>query len=185
MNRQGIRSIVILGIPVIVAFFGCSLVSAQGTTTRSSIEAFLAAPSISTWQTFEADVHSKRYDPGTPYRDVIDYHDARSKRDLPNSMARTGITPDKYVTLQSKRADSALGRIQKKASEDLWRLLRALAVQVFDEDLLCTACEIAARVSPVRFEEFAADVVRLHPEQSWIIERIRERWLPVNKPKSM
>lgn len=175
--KQHVSWFVVLAIPAIGVIVGCSVLPARG-VPAGSLDAFIANPSPSSWRAFEADVRAGHYGPASsPFPQVLEYQDAQLHRDFPNSMTLRGMTPDQYVGLQIKRVDSALKRIQNSNLDDVWRLIRAMGVQDFDEDLVWTAGEIAARISPGKFEELAADIVRLHPERSWIVERTRARWL--------
>ena len=143
-----------------------------------SLYDFISAPSKASWLKFETDVKSdKLYPDREVYLNLLEYHDACGHRDWPNSMALIGITPTEYVAQQVKRINSALDYIQAHETEKLWRLLEALALQSFDEDFLWTAGELVARLSPDKFDIFTTRVVKVHPRQAWIIERIRERWL--------
>jgi len=112
---------------------------------------------------------------------VLEYHSAREKRDLPNSMALSGISPEEFVKQEAARADASLARIRAGQTGDLWRLLQVMASQTFDDRLVFTAAEIAARLTPSRFEAMASVAAKARPENAWIFERIRERWLTAKK----
>ena len=182
MGKRLASWFIFLIVPTLGIMLGCNMLIAQGMRT-GSLERFVANPSLSSWEAFEADVRAGRYGPDASlFPQVLTYHDAQLHRDFPNSMALKGITPNQYVELEIKQIDTALKRLRKSSSEDLWRVISAMALQDFNEELVWTACEIAARVSRDRFETIAADVVRLHPEEAWIIKRTRERWLDPGAP---
>jgi hypothetical protein len=148
----------------------------------SSLERFLAAPSVSTWTAFEHDIESGKGDAQqSPFPALIGYHRSREQRDLPNSMARIGISPDEYVKQQEAKVERSFELIRQRQSEDLWRLLRILILQNFDDGLVDTASEIAARLSPERFTELAAEVDRAQPAKSWIMDRAKGRWNATRK----
>lgn len=156
--------------------------AANGSAPSDSFEAFLDAPSWESWSRFAADVNAGRYGrPDTAFPQLLDYHSAREKRDLPNSMAVTGIPPDEFAKLQAARADSALANIQRGLTNDVWCVLQALASQAYDDGLVFTSAEIAARLQPVRFERIAKEAIEAHPANAWIFERTRERWLRPRK----
>lgn len=147
-------------------------------SVKSSYELFLASPSLVSWHHFETDIRTGRYDASMPvFRDVLEYHDARLKRDLPNSMALSGIDPKNFVDKQQRRTDSALLSIKVQESIYLWRMLEKLASQDFDEDLMWTSCEITARLSPSKFEIILNEVQRLHPERKRMFRILRSRWI--------
>lgn len=119
---------------------------------KTSCELFLEKPSLVLWHQFEVDIRTGHYDASRRvFRDVLEYHDARLKRDLPNSMALSDVKPNNFVANQQRRADSAFLSIKAQESNDLWRILEKLSNQSFDEDLMRTSCEIAARLSPSKF----------------------------------
>ncbi len=144
----------------------------------SSRGAFVSAPSQKTWDALAKDVSSGKCGAGnTLYPALIAYLDARPHRDLPNSHTLEGITPDRFVTQQMTRIDAAFKRLRTYSTTvQLWQALKALAVQDFDEDLVITACEIAYRLSPARFDEIAAAIEKSNPSQSPIIQITRDRW---------
>jgi hypothetical protein len=144
----------------------------------NSLGSFLSHPSAATWTAFEDDVEAGKYGPPDAlYPELLEYHSAREHRDLPNSMALIGITPDDYVKAQAARADAALEVIRQHQGQGLWRFLSRLATQTFDDGLVWTGTEIAARLSPERFDQIAAEAVKKVPANGWIVERVRERWL--------
>lgn len=181
MNKSIIQLIVRRFFVIALAML-FSYVPASYGASGTSLEKFLTAPSLTSWQNFQADVRSGRYGKkGGLFLKIFEYHDAREKRDLPNSMVLKDITQDEFVILQSKRADSALDFIRKNKNANFWRIIEKLAVQDFDDGLMWTACEIAVRLSPPKFEKIAAEVIKRYPDQSWVIDRIYEKWLPAKK----
>jgi hypothetical protein len=179
MQKPNISLILFCIISAVVALFR-SKVFAEKKAANDSFEMFLTKPTQVYWRSFEVNIKSGYYH--QVFQQVLEYHDARMKRDLPNSMALTGPAQDKFMKQHNKRIIFALNSIRSKESSDLWRLLGKLGSQNFDEDLVWTAFEIAARLSPPKFETIAKDVERLHPDQTWIIENIRERWFNLRTP---
>lgn len=166
--------------------FFCSLLSLSvffsgpcfaGGKALSTFDEFISAPSENTWDAFEKAVLAKRF--GTRnilFAQVLEYHEARMHRDLPNSMTLVGITPNEYIRIQERRVEAAFALIKKKQSADLWKLLSALVMQDFAEELMGTALEIAARISPAEFEKLATKALKVRPDYDWMIAGIRELW---------
>jgi len=183
MKKSIVQLMVRLFIPVALVMLFSNVPLSHG-ELGTSLERFIITPSLSSWQDFQADVRSGSYrTKGELFHKILEYHKARGNRDLPNSMTLKDITPDEFVMLQSKRVDSALAYIRKNQCSDFWRLIEKMAVQDFDDGLMWTACEIAARLSPPKFEKIAAEVTKHYPDQSWVIESIHEKWLPAKKEK--
>lgn len=155
--------------------------AANGTGSySSSLEGFLAAPSMSTWIEFKREVESEKGDVRqSPFLALLEYHQSRERRDLPNSMALVGISPDEFVKQQEAEVERSFELIRQRQSEDLWRLLRTLVLQNFDDGLVDTASEVAARLSPERFAKLAAEVEKSQPAKSWIMGRNQSRWIPM------
>lgn len=150
----------------------------RGAPRPQSLQEFVKVPSLQSWASLEGDVRAGRYDmPESAVAEVLEYHSAREKRDLPNSMVLSGTSPGEFVEQQVARADAALARMGSGQEEDLWPLLQAMASQTFDDGLAFTAAEIAARLAPLRFEQIANVAVKAHPDNAWVFERTRERWL--------
>lgn len=144
---------------------------------KGSFERFLSAPS-QTWEDFDHSFDAKQLDPKQSLADqVLEYHDARSHRDFPNSMSLIGITPHEYVEEQTSRAEAALDLIRSNECPTLWWFIETMALQNFDEDLLATALELAARLSAVEFSEIASQVEKLFPKKDYLIDHVRRRWI--------
>jgi hypothetical protein len=157
--------------------FFCAVATGWG--AESSLERFVSSPSRESWQVFKSDVHLGYYKSnGSVFLKLIEYHEAREKRDLPNSMALKNITPDQFVRMQIKRADEALVYLRKNNDAEFWRVVEKLAVQEFDEGLARTALEIIARLSPKRFDAMTAALRKQNADKSRIIEDTRSKWLP-------
>jgi hypothetical protein len=138
------------------------------------LDAFLATPSLQTWSAFEQSVR----DSGdrSPYSTVVAYHVARVQRDYPNSMARTDDSAANDVARAKATAEAAIKTLQEHEPPQLWQLLRVLVVQHFDNSLVYTGAELAARLSPPRFKEVKNEVEKSQPKKKWVFEGIEERW---------
>jgi hypothetical protein len=161
---------------LLMILFVLEVVPVRDIHGNTSFEIFLSHPSKDTWEALKSDAKlgrlSSRY-----FEQILIYHEARLDRDFPNSMSLVGITPNEFVKLRREQVDSALSIIRSAQDKSLWRLLDGLALQDFDEDLVWTALEIAARLSQSKFEEIAQTLKRIHPDEAWIVERIVENWL--------
>jgi len=178
-DRSTILALALVGLTCAAAL---SSADAPTSSPPQTLETFLDAPSLQSWRSLEEDVRAGRYDaPEMVVAQVLEYHSAREKRDLPNSMALSGISPEEFVKQEAARADASLARIRAGQTGDLWRLLQVMASQTFDDGLVFTAAEIAARLTPSRFEAMASVAAKARPENAWIFERIRERWLTAKK----
>lgn len=178
MERYSVRSILLIAVFVPV-FIYCAYAPVSRASRPNSLEVFLLRPSQASWRSFRDEVCSRRYK-GTEeplFFQLWKFLNATGHRDLPNSMALVGITPDQFVDKQIKRANSALAFIRKLQTRDLWLVIDRLATQTFDDELIFHSCELAIRLSPKRFSALAAKVEKLHPGKKWIVESTRERWL--------
>lgn len=133
------------------------------------LAAFVEKPAWQGWVALEAAAQTGRC-PGTPAPEVVEYSHAVANRDLIGS-------PGGYAKEQLARADAALAELRRAQTEDLWRLLRAMAAQTFDDELVLAAAELTARLAPQRFEALASDTVKANPARAPIFERVRQRWL--------
>jgi hypothetical protein len=86
-------------------------VSRDGQAVERSFEQFVSAPTETNWSGLRSSVNKD------PYSElsrlvllVVQYHEARDRRDLPNSMALKNVSPDEFVTQQIQIADETPGR---------------------------------------------------------------------------
>lgn len=111
-----------------------------------------------------------------PCRLVLEFHETRLKRDLPNSMTLLGITPNEAVERSILALERLLDQLRVTAEEDTWTLLGAMVLQDFDEHLIWTAGEIAFELSRHRFDEWEAGMPRESVTRKATFRRIRERF---------
>ncbi len=178
MERYSVRSILLFAVlfPVCI----CSArIPASRAASVNPLDVFLSSQSQTSWRSFEDQVRSRRYI-GPDERlffHLWKFLNATGHRDLPNSMALVGMTPDQFVDRQIKQANLALAFIRKHQTRNLWLVIDRLATQTFDDELIFHSCELAIRLSPNKFNALADKVVKLHPGNKWIVQRTRERWL--------
>lgn len=151
------------------------------TAVENSLHAFVNRPSQENWDSLvnEALASASLSDAQMVIL-TIRYNEARLRRDLPNSMALVGITPNEKVRASAAEATQALEGIRPHVQSDtMWKFLEALVRQTFDEQLTYSACEMACRLSPERYDEMAERVTRDlpgRPELQRVIRATRDRW---------
>lgn len=152
---------------------------ARPTHTRqgeTSVASFVAAPSEATWEALVVDVRAGKH--RESIAGVVGYVQGLEQRELPNSMAIQGVSPDEKVRLAQQRCDRALDVVRTGLSEDIWRVLAAMAFQ--DDDILALAgFEMLARLSPDRFNASAERTLGKRPNRKEMIARVRQRWAVV------
>lgn len=79
------------------------------------------------------------------------YCDEALKRDLPNSMALSGITPGQKVREQKRVLKGLTEQLKVYQVESLWKLLGALASQQWDRPMRIYGLEIALLLSHERY----------------------------------
>ena len=141
--------------------------------TAASIEAFVEQRDAESWSRVEKEVRGQ---PASTLSHFLDFHDARLQRDLPNSMARVGESPTEAAARAGRAADVALGAIGNRLV-DIWHVVSALASQNFDDELVYSAAEAAARLTPDRFDSLRSQALAQRRESREIFDRVRERWL--------
>ena len=139
----------------------------------ASIEAFVEQRDAESWSRVEKEVRAQ---PDSTLAHFLAFHEARLQRDLPNSMARVGESPTEAAARAGRAADVALGAIGTRLG-DIWPVISALASQSFDDDLVFSAAEAAARLAPDRFDSLRSHALGQRAESREIFDRVRERWL--------
>ena len=152
-------------------------VSRDGQAVERSFEQFVSAPTETNWSGLRSFVDK---DPGLELSHLVSlvvlYHEARDRRDLPNSMALKNVSPDEFVKQQIQIADETLWKLKSMEGARLWSLLKGLAVQDFDEFLVWSSAELLFRLNPPRFEEVAS-IVSSDSEKAHIFAETKARWL--------
>jgi hypothetical protein len=163
---------------ILVCATGCALAPAarDRVTPADMIKQFRASPTQGNWSGLSDSVRRDPDEPGSKaFLVVLAYHQAREYRDLPNSMALKGVSPDEFVAEQKKIIDLRLAALKLSQDESLWNLLEGMARQEFDESLTWTAAELLYRLSPSRSDAVGAAVAS-QSEKKRIFSETRERW---------
>ena len=151
-------------------------VSRDGQAVERSFEQFVSAPTETDWSGLRSSVNK---DPGLELSRlvslVVQYHEARDRRDLPNSMALKNVSPDEFVTREIQITNETLGKLKSMENARLWSLLKSLALQDFDEFLVWSSAELLFRLNPPRFEEVAS-IVSPDSKKAHIFAETRARW---------
>ena len=163
---------------ILLASAACQLVdmARDGHTVERSFEQFVSAPTEANWSGLRS---SAKKDPGSKLSLlvslVVQYHEARDRTDLPNSMALKNVSPDEFVKQQIQIADQTLRKLKSMEGAPLWSLLQSLVLQGFDEFLVWTSAELLFRLAPPRFEEIAS-IVSTDSEKARIFAETKARW---------
>lgn len=165
---------------IFLTILWCPPLIAEGQYTSvvgDQLARFCASPSPENWSALQRLVEARpEHSASKIVAHFLDYNKARERRDLPNSMALQGRTPNEFVAEQSRIIDDKLRALSEAQDEQLWRLLKGMAAQNFDESLVWTAAEIAYRVSPSHFEIIAAQIGHAHAEKAGIFAETEQKW---------
>lgn len=143
----------------------------------TAVTRFVAEPSLSAWAHLEDRIGSETPTTATQkFYYVLEYHAARERRDLPNSMALTELSPGEFVDARIKQLAKLEEKLKKSADQDMWQLLHAMASQSFDDGLTWTSSEIAWKVSRSQFDKMEVNARSVSEEAREIFRRTRERW---------
>ncbi|HME44343.1 MAG TPA: hypothetical protein VKF36_14725 [Syntrophorhabdales bacterium] len=151
-------------------------VARNGQAVERSFDRFVSEPTQANWSGLLSSVDK---DPGLELSRlvslVVQNHEARDRRDLPNSMALENVSPDEFVTRQIQVVDQTLGKLKSMEDPRLWILLKSLSLQGFDEFLVWSSAELLFRLNPRRFEEVAS-IVSPDSEKTRIFAETKARW---------
>ena len=151
-------------------------VSRDGQVVERSFEQFVFAPTETNWSGLRSSI-DKHPDAELSrlVSLVVQYHETRDRRDLPNSMALKNVSPDEFVTREIQITNETLGKLKSMEGARLWSLLKSLALQDFDEFLVWSSAELLFRLDPLRFEEISS-IVSTDPEKTHIFAETKARW---------
>lgn len=148
---------------------------------RGPLLGFLSKPCESTWeQLCSAADRNPLSDTAKFVTSVERYHDSRIHRDLPNSMALVGTTPDEFVEGHMKKLEAELVALRGMTAQPrMLEILKALILQESDDQLTYSACEIACRTMPQAYRQMMRDVSRpplSRPRLVQVMSQVETRW---------
>lgn len=142
------------------------------TAVHDAVVIFVDTGRVSAW---EEAVLAARTGPRdsveSAYSIVVDYYVGAMKRDLPNSMALSNLTPGEHTAQLCEKLGQLIIELRSQDSARVNQLLEAM-VRSEDSTLVGVAAEIARRLSRERYERLGTYLAIANPSNtSLFLER--------------
>lgn len=168
---------------LVLIIMGSALVFARWAAANwpDAVEAFVNRPGAASWARVVALVDSGGLDADDEWiAKVVQFADARVRRDLPSSHALRGISPNAFVERQEEIVLDVSSALAAQTPKRLRMFLVAMACQEFDLELTRSASELAFRICKSLGAELRGTVRECRPEALSIFDegrtRLDEEW---------
>ena len=162
---------------VVMVLAGNALTCASGPgCLRESTQQFLDSRDEDSWyHVLRCATDDDTLD-GRVVRAFSEFNRARMRRDLPNSMAQIGEAGRLAARESALRAyEDAVSRVQELQTSTFWMLVKELACQQFDDDLVWSSVELAHVLQRDLFNEIVAGPCGEHEVVRKCVDRLGSR----------